>query len=180
MNENIPELKVIDTFNVNLKKVLLAEFSQADVKELIKRPVRNTEMNIFPKKEMEVIASIKGLRLHKVIGQNHKIVSSYDPETDSIPLDFVSAKGVIFACASASENEYKWKLIKTDAPLEDGKTLPITGIKFANKFESSELNKIFPNWLNKCKEYDEKSKNNLPNMTHSLAKFNYKDNTAIS
>jgi hypothetical protein len=99
------------------------------------------------------VASASGVRLHRVISPARKVVAQFDANTDRCPLDFLGETGAVVAVAQPGD-VYTWKLLHLGPMSEDGNVAAILAMRLANEAETERLNAMYPNWLEKCKEFD--------------------------
>lgn len=168
---NLPEILVTDEFEIpDIRAVLLAEFGPADLREILMDPTlvegsdepsedeapnEEADAAIYNEKFATTpVASAKGVRLHRVIGPDHEVVTQYDAITDSTPLDFIDGGGVVLA-STRPGNPYGWQLTHVGQKSEDGTIAQILGVCVASDKESAILNEMYPGWLEACELFDE-------------------------
>ncbi len=119
---------------------ILEETEQAAADPMLNEP--------FPTRP---VAAASGIRLHRVIAPDHKIVTQFDAEKDMTPLDFLGEDGATVAVAQPGD-VYSWKLIKLGPA--NGNVAPILAMRAATGEESAALDEMYPGWLEACKRFD--------------------------
>jgi hypothetical protein len=97
------------------------------------------------------VAAASGVRLHRVIGPDHKVVTQFDAEKDMTPLDFLGEDGAVVAVTHPGD-VYSWKLIKLGPA--NGNVAAILAMRIASDEESKALDEMYPGWLEACKKFD--------------------------
>ena len=168
---NVPSLSVTEELQVqDIRTVMLAEFTPgAGVREVMLDPAsaeaaeeispdeiaEPTEADVlageaFPTRP---VAAAAGLRLHRVIAPDHKIVTQFDAALDKTPLDFLGETGAVVAVAQPGD-VYSWKLIQLGSVSGDGNVAPIMAIREATPEEGTALDEMYPGWLSACRAFD--------------------------
>lgn len=169
---NVPSLSVTDDLHVDdIRAVMLAEFAAgAGVREVMLDPAsaeapeeiepgeiaEPTDADVlageaFPTRP---VAAASGLRLHRVVAPDHKIVTQFDAALDKTPLDFLGETGAVVAVAQPSDPLYFWKLVQLGSVSGDGNVAPIMAIRDATADEAAALSEMYPGWLEACRAFD--------------------------
>ena len=100
------------------------------------------------------VAAASGVRLHRVIGPDHKVVTQFDAEKDMTPLDFLGEDGAVVAVTHPGP-VYEWKLVKLGPA--NGNVAAILAMRLATAEEGAVLDGMYPGWLEACKKFDEQN-----------------------
>jgi hypothetical protein len=166
---NLPSIRVKPLGKVDIEDVLLAEFSDAPVREIIdvQDPGKftSTEAKLRQEKERADFpqghvagqkAVIKGLRIVRVIHPRNGVVAVIDPGTNELSLDFMAGRNsdVVFASVRPTR-PYCWQLLSCAPKEKEGaKILMATGSRVATTSEEATLDAMFPFWKARCEEFD--------------------------
>ncbi len=169
---NVPSLSVTNDLHVeDIRTVMLAEFAaSAGVREVMLDPTsaaapeelepgeiaEPTDADVlageaFPTRP---VAAASGLRLHRVVAPDHKVITQFDAALDKTPLDFLGETGAVVAVAQPAEPQYFWKLVQLGSVSGDGNVAPIMAIRDATSEEAEALNEMYPGWLKACHAFD--------------------------
>jgi hypothetical protein len=173
IHPGLPKIRVAEGLEVpDIRKVLLAEFAGAPVREIIERDLsprpegtrvsRRIARKKLPRAK-EPAAQIVGQRLVRVIHPADGVLAQVDPQSNRLPLDFMAgrADGVVLASARPG-NPYSWQLLGL-APLSspDAMVLTVSGAREATEAEAEALDGLFPEWRERCREFDERLESDL-------------------
>lgn len=147
LQPNLPIITVTDKFDIaNISDVLLGEFAAADVRE------------ILSDNDANMVAQSNGMRIARIIDQEHNVVTEYDPKLDKVPLEFINEERNKVVASARPGTPYKWQVVKFGALSEDGNYAPIVGVRLATDDEAQALSEMYPKWLEMCQKFDEDNK----------------------
>ena len=152
---NLPRVMVTTEFDADIEDVFLGEFASAEVRHIVTQDVAGEDEETVTQ---EPVATANGVKIVRLISQDHQVVAQYDPIADCVDLTHIAENDqTLIASTHPSSPKYLWQLVLLGKVSDDKKYAPIIGVRLADENETDFLNKAFPNWLEMCKAFDDKA-----------------------
>ena len=155
---NLPAIVASDTFpDPDPREIFLAEFGpDCGIRELAMDPASEIADDVDGdiRFSTRAVAQAHGIRLHRVIDQNHELVTSLDPETERADISFLKARSITYlASACPGPDAYRWQITAMGVPQNDD-VAPVIGTRAATPEEAAALDAAYPHWLERCRDFD--------------------------
>lgn len=95
----------------------------------------------------------KGIRIQRVVNENHEYVTGFDIQTGRTDLSFIPmAPGSVVLASARPGRVYQWQLMALQGDSPDAAR--IIGVRLATEDEADRLNRTYPEWLQRVAAFD--------------------------